>query len=109
MALRPFGPLVMMYGWMLRRIRQVAVIYCVMLAMMIGLIGWAIYWDTLKPNPGLTGTSVSRAFEIPSAPAPGGKHVLAVPPVAGLPVDRHLGNLDGKALRFGTSAGAIFA
>jgi K+-transporting ATPase ATPase A chain len=32
-----------------------------------------------------------------------------VPAVAGLPVDQHLGNLEGKELRFGTSAGATFA
>ena len=29
--------------------------------------------------------------------------------MAGLPVDQHLGNLEGKELRFGTSAGATFA
>jgi K+-transporting ATPase ATPase A chain len=29
--------------------------------------------------------------------------------VASLPVDQHLGNLEGKELRFGTSAGAVFA
>jgi potassium-transporting ATPase potassium-binding subunit len=29
--------------------------------------------------------------------------------VAPLPVDQHLGNLEGKELRFGTSAGAVFA
>jgi len=29
--------------------------------------------------------------------------------VAGLPVDQELGNLEGKELRFGTSAGATFA
>jgi potassium-transporting ATPase potassium-binding subunit len=32
-----------------------------------------------------------------------------LPAVAGLPVDQHLGNLEGKELRFGTSAGATFA
>ena len=32
-----------------------------------------------------------------------------MPAVAGLPVDQHLGNLEGKELRFGTSAGATFA
>ena len=31
------------------------------------------------------------------------------PPLAGLPVDQELGNLEGKELRFGTSAGATFA
>ena len=29
--------------------------------------------------------------------------------MASLPVDQHLGNLEGKELRFGTSAGAVFA
>ena len=32
-----------------------------------------------------------------------------MPAVAGLPVDQHLGNLEGKEMRFGTSAGATFA
>jgi K+-transporting ATPase ATPase A chain len=31
-----------------------------------------------------------------------------MPAVAGLPVDQHLGNLEGKEMRFGTSAGATF-
>ena len=34
---------------------------------------------------------------------------MTLPAVAGLPVDQHLGNLEGKELRFGTSAGATFA
>ena len=46
---------------------------------------------------------------IASATAPGGKRVITLPAVAGLPVDQHLGNLEGKELRFGTSAGATFA
>ena len=29
--------------------------------------------------------------------------------MAGLPVDQHLGNLEGKDMRFGTSAGAVYA
>ena len=32
-----------------------------------------------------------------------------VPPLAALPVDQSLGNLEGKEMRFGTSAGATFA
>ena len=75
----------------------------------IGTVVWAIYFDTLKPNPGLTAHPQSRIFEIASATAPGGKRVITLPPVAGLPVDQHLGNLEGKELRFGTSAGATFA
>ena len=35
--------------------------------------------------------------------------MITLPAVAGLPVDQHLGNLEGKELRFGTSAGATFA
>jgi K+-transporting ATPase ATPase A chain len=35
--------------------------------------------------------------------------LMSLPAVAGLPVDQHLGNLEGKDMRFGTSAGATFA
>jgi K+-transporting ATPase ATPase A chain len=34
---------------------------------------------------------------------------VILPVVAGLPVDQHLGNLEGKEMRFGTSAGATYA
>jgi K+-transporting ATPase ATPase A chain len=85
------------------------VIFSVMFVLMAGTIVWSIYYDTLKPNPGLTAHSTSRKFEIPSASAPGGKLPVTIPMVAGLPVDQHLGNLEGKELRFGTSAGATFA
>ena len=79
-CLFPFS-LVLMFGRMLRQRRHAWVIFSVMMGMFLCLIGWAIYWDTLEPNPGL----------------------------AGLPVEQHLGNLEGKELRFGTSAGATFA
>jgi K+-transporting ATPase ATPase A chain len=76
----PFA-LVLMFGRMLRQMRHAWVIFGVMMTMFIAMIGWGIYWDTLQPNPGL----------------------------ARLPVDQSLGNLEGKELRFGTSAGATFA
>jgi len=76
----PFS-LVVMFGRMLGNMRHAAVIYGVMLVLFAVMIGWSIAWDTLEPNPGL----------------------------AGLPVDQGLGNLEGKELRFGTSAGATFA
>jgi K+-transporting ATPase ATPase A chain len=76
----PFA-LVLMFGRMLRNMGHAWVIFGVMMTMFIAMIGWAIYWDTLQPNPGL----------------------------AGLPVDQSLGNLEGKELRFGTSAGPTFA
>ncbi len=101
--------LVLMYGRMLGRLRHAIVIFSVMLLLFVGTVVWAIYFDTMKPNPGLTAHPQSRTFTVASANAPGGKQVITLPAVAGLPVDQHLGNLEGKELRFGTSAGATFA
>jgi K+-transporting ATPase ATPase A chain len=107
MMLFPFA-LVLMYGRMLTRIRHSLVIYGVMLTMMAGLIAWVIYFDTLQPNPGLT-AHAGATYAIANSSAPSGKIDVVSPPVAGLPVDQHMGNLEGKELRFGTSAGAAFA
>ena len=107
MMLFPFA-LVLMYGRMLGRIRHSVVIYGVMLTMMIGLIAWVIYFDTLQPNPGLT-AHAGATYQIVNPSAPNGKIDVVSPQVASLPVDQHLGNLEGKELRFGTSAGAAFA
>jgi K+-transporting ATPase ATPase A chain len=101
--------LVLMYGRMLGRPRHAVVLYAVMLLMLISLIGWSIYWDTLQGNPALIARAAGGVFEMPGAADPGGARTLAIPAVAGLPVDQHLGNLEGKELRFGTSAGATFA
>jgi K+-transporting ATPase ATPase A chain len=101
--------LVLMYGRMLSRFRHSVVIFSVMLLLFVGTIVWAIYFDTMQPNPGLTAHPQSRTFTIASATSPGGKRPIVLPAVAGLPVDQHLGNLEGKELRFGTSAGATFA
>ncbi len=79
-CLFPFT-LVLMFGRMLHKMRHAVVIYGVMMILFVTMIGWAIYWDTLLPNPGLRG----------------------------LPVAQPLGNLEGKELRFGTSAGATFS
>lgn len=108
MMLFPFG-LVLMYGRMLGRPRHAWVIFSVMMVLMVGTIAWTIAYDTYQPNPGLTAHSKVREFTIPSATAPGGKQPVTLPAVAGLPVDQHLGNLEGKEMRFGTSAGATFA
>ncbi|MGO9571811.1 MAG: potassium-transporting ATPase subunit KdpA [Desulfomonilaceae bacterium] len=107
MMIFPFA-LVLMYGRMLGRLRHALVVFAVMMTLMIGTILWTVYFDTLKPNPGLTAHS-ARTFTIPSATAPGGKRVVSQPAVPALPVDQHLGNLEGKELRFGTSAGATYA
>jgi K+-transporting ATPase ATPase A chain len=108
MMLFPFA-LVLMYGHMLNRKRHAWVIFSVMMFLMIGTVVWSIYFDTLKPNPGLIANPQSRTFEIADPSEPGGKRTVNLPAVAGLPVDQHLGNLEGKELRFGTSAGATFA
>jgi K+-transporting ATPase ATPase A chain len=107
MMLFPFA-LVLMYGRMLGRVRHSVVIYGVMLTMMIGLIAWVIYFDTLQPNPGLT-AHAGATYQIVNPSAPNGKIDVVSPQVASLPVDQHLGNLEGKELRFGASAGAAFA
>ncbi|HVN71680.1 MAG TPA: potassium-transporting ATPase subunit KdpA [Desulfomonilia bacterium] len=107
MMIFPFA-LVFMYGRMLGRLRHSWVIFSVMISLMSCTIIWSIYSDTLKPNPGLTAHPVARTFEIPSATASGGKRVVTLPAVAGLPVDQHMGNLEGKEMRLGTSAGATF-
>jgi len=102
----PFS-LIIMFGRMLGNLRHAAVIYGVMMLMLFTMIGWAVYWDALQPNPGLT---QQPAHNIRIEDFSG--KVLAeknIPSVAGLPVDQELGNLEGKELRFGTSAGATFA
>jgi len=106
MMIFPFT-LVLMYGRMLGRVRHSVVIYAVMLSMFIGLIVWSVVFDTLRPNPAFTGTAMARDFKI--AIAPGQEQTVTLPAVASLPVDQRLGNLEGKELRFGTSAGAVFA
>ncbi len=108
MMLFPFS-LVLMYGRMLGRMRHAWVIFSVMLIMMAGTIVWSVYFDTMKPNPAFTSHPASKAYEIAGGNAGAGKLTVTLPRVAGLPVDQHLGNLEGKELRFGTSAGATYA
>jgi len=108
MMIFPYS-LVLMYGRMLGRLKHGWVIFSVMMLMMIGTVVWSVYFDTLKPNPAFTAHPDARSYDIPSATAPGGKRTVTLPAVVGLPVDQHLGNLEGKDLRFGTSAGATFA
>ena len=108
MMLFPFA-LVLMYGRMLGRPRHAWVIFWVMMAMMVGTVVWAVYFDTLQPNLGLTAHREAETYTIPDANAPDGTRAVTLPSVAGLPLDQRLGNLEGKELRFGTSAGATFA
>ena len=108
MMVFPFS-LVLMYGRMLGRMRHAWVIFSVMMVLFIGTIVWAIRFDTMQPNMGLAGQPTARSYDIVSASAPGGKRSVILPAVAPLPIDQHLGNLEGKELRFGTSAGATFS
>jgi K+-transporting ATPase ATPase A chain len=108
MMIFPFS-LVLMFGRMLKRMKHAVVIFSVMAVLMAGVIIWAVYFDTLRPNPGFAAHPTARSYELAGANAQGGKITVALPAVAGLPVDQHLGNLEGKEMRFGTSAGATFA
>jgi K+-transporting ATPase ATPase A chain len=111
----PFA-LVVMFGHMLRNLRHARVIYGVMMLIFVVMIGWAICWDTLAGNPGLMehpelADTDGKPFAVGVQGADGEvvKKPLPIPAVAGLPVDQALGNLEGKELRFGTSAGASFS
>jgi K+-transporting ATPase ATPase A chain len=106
MMVFPFA-LVLMYGRMLERFPHSLVIFLVMLLLMTGTVVWSVYFDTLQANPGLSGHPQARSYAI--ADAAGGIRRIDLPAVAELPVDQHLGNLEGKELRFGVSAGATFA
>ena len=72
---------VVMFGRMVRGNGQATVIFNVMVAFLVAFTVWAIVTDTMSPNPGLSG----------------------------LPLDQSTGNLEGKELRFGPSAGATWA
>ncbi|HTU16573.1 MAG TPA: potassium-transporting ATPase subunit KdpA [Gemmataceae bacterium] len=94
----PVASLVM-FGRMLKDYRHAAVIFGVMLLLSAATIIWAVSQDSMQPNPALTAQAERTK-------AKDGKDVAALPP---LPVDQSLGNLEGKELRFGTSAGATWA
>ena len=107
MMIFPFA-LVLMYGRMLGQIRHSIVIFLVMLSLMTCTVIWTVYFDTLKPNPALT-SHLARTFVLPNATLSNPNLTISTPAIASLPVDQHLGNLEGKEMRFGTSAGATFA
>lgn len=108
--------LVILFGRMLKNLRHAAVLYGTMMVLFLAMIGWAVYWDALEPNPALTAhppltDRSGKAYAIDVA-GPDGRIVstpVEVPAIAALPVDQELGNLEGKELRFGTSAGATFS
>lgn len=105
--LLPVATLVM-FGKMLNRYRDAAVIFGVMLVLSLATVVWAIHYDTLQPNPALT-AHAARSYSVPDATASSGRRDVVIPAVASLPVDQSLGNLEGKELRFGTAAGPTWA
>ena len=71
--------------------RHAAVIFGVMMVMFVGMIGWAIYWDTLQPNPALTAHAMPtrQPYEVEAHDAGRQAHdSRRCPAVAGLPVDQ---------------------
>jgi potassium-transporting ATPase potassium-binding subunit len=68
----------------------------------------AVYTDSGQPNPAVV-AHASKTYQILDTSAEGGKHEIVIPETADLPVDASLGNLEGKELRFGTSAGPTWA
>jgi K+-transporting ATPase ATPase A chain len=111
----PFA-LVVMFGRMLRNMRHATVIYGVMMLLFAVMTVWAIWWDTCHPNPALTAHAPLTdaqgkpyTVEVRKADGKRVKQEIAAEAVAGLPVDQKLGNLEGKELRFGTSAGSTFS
>jgi K+-transporting ATPase ATPase A chain len=95
----PFS-LVVMFGRMLKQMRHAAIIYGVMLTLFVCMISWAVHFDTQRPNPAVTAhaqrTKDKDGIDVAALPA--------------LPVDQaDLGNLEGKELRYGNSAGATYS
>jgi K+-transporting ATPase ATPase A chain len=71
-----------------------------MLLLFVGMIVWAVQFDTQRPNQALT---AQREWVKD-------RDGMDQPALAELPVDfAGLGNLEGKELRFGASAGATFS
>ena len=129
--LAPIACLVM-FGKMLKNWRHAALIYGVMFLLSAVTIAWAIGTDRLRPNPGLTahtglveatettqdGVATTQWLVIPAGgsgsvvdrdPTKDGKDRPETPTLPGLPVKQSLGNLEGKELRFGDSAGQTWA
>lgn len=106
MMIFPFA-LVLMYGIMLKQKRHSYILFGVMLFFLLFTVAWTIYYDTLKPNPAISAhPGASYVFLGAGSDS---EPKLDIPPISALPVEQHLGNLEGKELRFGTSAGATFA
>jgi K+-transporting ATPase ATPase A chain len=95
-----------MFGRMLHQMRHALIIYGVMLLMFAGMIGWAISTDTLQPNP----ATAKQELRTESGGGSAAATEASSGPLAELPVAPSVyGNLEGKELRFGPSAGSTFS
>jgi len=97
---------VVMFGKMLRNYRHAAVLYGVMTVLLAMLIGWMVYWDTGRPNPGLGERAENSVSVLDEHGRPLQRMIT---PLADLPITEGAGNLEGKELRFGTSSAPTFA
>ncbi len=107
---------VVMFGVMLRNLPHARVVFAVMLVFLVALIGWGVATDSTRPNPALADRAAvadrdGKPFRVTTTDAAGKDETkdLAVPALVGLPVDQSTGNLEGKELRFGRSAGPTWA
>jgi len=96
MMLIPFA-VVLMYGRMLKRVRHSFVLFAIMLTLMSACIAWTVYFDTLQPNPAATAHDARQYGQ------------FTLPAQSALPITQEAGNLEGKELRFGASAGTTYA
>lgn len=103
----PFA-IVLMFGRMMGSPRHGNMIFSVMMLLALGTVISSVYYDTLKPNPGLT-EQPARQFIFENHDRSDHKQTVTVNRIPALPIDQHLGNLEGKEMRFGTSAGAVMA
>ncbi|MCE9563307.1 MAG: potassium-transporting ATPase subunit KdpA [Planctomycetes bacterium] len=100
--LLPMACLVM-FGRMIRDMRHAGIVFAVALLLLGTFTAWAIYHDTTKPNPALLAHTEKRV-KVP------GVEEKVISSLGALPVDQSgLGNLEGKELRFGPSAGATWS
>jgi K+-transporting ATPase ATPase A chain len=103
----PIAQLVM-FGRMLQNMRHAGVIFGVMFVLSAATVAGGIYYDSAQANPALIAQS-ERTYQISDPNVESGERALVVPALAGLPIHQSLGNLEGKDLRFGTSAGPTWA
>jgi K+-transporting ATPase ATPase A chain len=109
--------LMVLFGKMLGNYRHALVVAGVMMAFLVTFLAWAVATDTLAPNPALAGRPAladagGKPYAIETLDKDGKAEVkpLDVPALPPLPVDQAgWGNLEGKELRFGPSAGPTWA